>query len=138
WTLSNYLAAQGIWEDYTAIQRFALEAGERLDDLAVQIRAHCNLASGHTWLDRFDEASGHLRQALALCLRSGDRDGQAHVHYNLAHLGERQGRYVEALDHAEQARDLYQAVGNRQMYAYAVNGVGWLHALLGDHEQSLA
>jgi tetratricopeptide (TPR) repeat protein len=138
WTLSNYLAARGVWEDYTAIQRLALEAGERLDDPAVQIRAHCNLASVHTWLDRFDPASDHLRRALALCLRSGDRNGEAHVHYNLAHLGERRGRYAEALDHAERARDLYLAAGNRQSYAYAVNGVGWLHGLLGDHEQSLA
>ena len=39
----------------------------------------------------------------------------------------------EALDHAQQALDLFRAAGHRAGQASALNAVGWYHAQLGDH-----
>ena len=53
-------------------------------------------------------------------------------------LAERQGRYADALGHAEQALRLYQAIGDKASEADALNNVGWYHGLLGDYQQARA
>ena len=53
-------------------------------------------------------------------------------------LAERQGRYADALEHAEQALRLYQAIGDKASEADALNNVGWYHGLLGDYQQARA
>ena len=59
------------------------------------------------------------------------------MHINLGKTLDRMGRYREALGHAEQALDLFEAAGNLPGQARALNNVGWYHALLGDHQQAL-
>ena len=55
----------------------------------------------------------------------------------IAALLERQGRYPEALEHAQQALDLFRAAGHHVGEGRALNAVGWLHAQLGDYPRAL-
>ena len=52
-------------------------------------------------------------------------------------LAERQGRLAEALGHAQLSLDLYREEGDEPGQARMLNGVGWIHAKLGDYEQAL-
>jgi hypothetical protein len=49
-----------------------------------------------------------------------------------------QGRQGEALGHARQSLKSYTAVGDRPGQAEALNSVGWLSAVTGDHQQALS
>jgi tetratricopeptide (TPR) repeat protein len=51
---------------------------------------------------------------------------------------ERQGRYRDALDDARHAVDRYEAAGQRDGQARALNAVGWYHMLLGDYREAFA
>ncbi|MGY5128265.1 ATP-binding protein [Streptomyces nigrescens] len=138
WILWTFLERQGHWHDLAAAGRTAVAAARRLADPTVQTRAHLVLASVSTrYLDRLDDAHAHLQQALELSTQDGDQVWQAHTHFNLSLLRERQGHHTEALDHAQQALNLLRAAGHRRGQARAINRVGWCQALLGDHQQAL-
>ncbi len=64
--------------------------------------------------------------------------GQARIHHNLGVLAERQGRYADALGHAEQALRLYQAIGDKAGEAEALNNVGWCQPSSAKYPQALA
>ncbi|MFD9701995.1 tetratricopeptide repeat protein [Lentzea sp. NPDC059081] len=138
WTLANFLESNGFPHDFAAVSRVAVVATHRLDDPWAEVRAY--LLRGHscTLLGRFDDARTHLRHAIELCGRTGDRLGEAHARWDIAKLLERQGRHGEALDHVRQAHELYRSAGNRLGQATTLNGIGWLHAQLGDYESALA
>ncbi len=61
----------------------------------------------------------------------------AGIHLRLAQDLQQDGGYAEALVHARQALDLYEHIDDRGGTARARNTIGWLHALLGDHDQAL-
>ena len=48
-----------------------------------------------------------------------------------------QTRYREAVDHAEQALDLFCSTGYRTGQAGALNNAGWYLSMLGDHREAL-
>ncbi|HET7243739.1 MAG TPA: winged helix-turn-helix domain-containing protein, partial [Streptosporangiaceae bacterium] len=49
----------------------------------------------------------------------------------------RQG-YTDSLRHVQHAHDHYQAAGQRVGQARVLNGIGWLHAKLGDYRRALS
>lgn len=51
---------------------------------------------------------------------------------------ENQGRYADALVHAEEALRLYRALVDRLGKARTLNATGWFRALLGDYRQARA
>jgi len=137
WTLADYLDRRGHWHDCAATQGVALEAAQRLVDLAAQAYAHRGLAGALARLGRLDDAHTHYRQALALSGELGDHTAQAHVHLLLAWISELGGNNHEALNHAQRALDLSEVTGDPTWRALALNMVGWYHALLGDHQRAL-
>ncbi|HKS48954.1 MAG TPA: tetratricopeptide repeat protein [Amycolatopsis sp.] len=138
WILWTFLERQGHWHDLAAAGSAAVTAARQLADPAAQARAHLTLAGVHTrYLDRIDDAHTNLRHALDLSTKAGDPALEAHTHFNLSLVRERQGRHTEALHHARQALGLFQAAGHRWGHARAVNRTGWCHVLLGDHQQAL-
>jgi len=147
WTLDTFLHRRGHWHDLAATQRAALAAARRLADPSAQALAHRLLARAYMHLNRDDDAHTQLRHALDLSGQTGDRVGQARAHMSIHMVLERQGRhaqalhagalYAEALDHVHRALDLFRAAGHRDGQATALNAVGWLHAVLGDHQQAL-
>jgi hypothetical protein len=102
WAMQTFLYRHGHWRDQITSCHAAVAAAERLGDPTGQALARRNLAGAYTQLRRFDEAEAELNQALDLYRQVGDETGQAHTHHGLAHLWQRRGDPVRALDHARQ------------------------------------
>jgi DNA-binding SARP family transcriptional activator/tetratricopeptide (TPR) repeat protein len=137
WTLVDFLRRQGHWHEWRHTQHVALDAGRRLDDPYAQGVAHRALASACSHLERHDEAHAHLRRALDLFGQHGDDLSEAHVQLDMGVVLGRQGRYRQALDHAERATAGYTRTGSTAARANALNGIGWLHAQLGDYGRAV-
>jgi tetratricopeptide (TPR) repeat protein len=136
WALMCFLQTCGYYQEGAAIQRTALTAAERLGDTAAQAICTRLLASACLYLGD-DGATFDLHtSSLALYQRLGDRRGEGRVHVNLGVLADRQGRYEDALRHADQALRLYKSIGDRTSEAEALNNLGWAHGLLGNYQQT--
>jgi tetratricopeptide (TPR) repeat protein len=138
WALMPFQLSRGHWQEWAATQRIALAAAARLDDLAAQAVCSRLLAVAGCDLGDYDESSRLFTASLTLYRRLGNRLGEAKVQFNLAGLAEGQGRYADALGHAQEALRLYQAIGDKASEATALNSVGWIHGLLGDYQQARA
>jgi DNA-binding SARP family transcriptional activator/tetratricopeptide (TPR) repeat protein len=136
WTTEVFHWWRGHLDDDVTAWQAGLDAARRLDDPAVQARAHRRLGQAHALTGNHGEALSHLRRALALTERTGDIPDQAHTHDTLASALEHQGDYRQALVHAVDALRLYQAIDNTTWQANALNTVGWYHARLGHHRSA--
>jgi tetratricopeptide (TPR) repeat protein len=119
-------------------QRTALAAATRLGDRAGEAHALCGLGRAHALVGSADESRACLSRALLLFRDLGDDATSAQVHVHMAGALAQQGRYRDAISHAEQARDLFAAAGHRNGQAGAVNNIGWYRLLMGDHDQAVA
>jgi DNA-binding SARP family transcriptional activator len=137
WTLASFFTRRGHGHDWVATARAALLAAQRLTDPITLGRAYRNLASAYSWTGRLPEAYTQFTHALKLAVRTNDVLGQAHTHHRLSILRDRQDRLIDALDHAQQALDLFRLAGHRRGEAYALNGLGWGHARLGAYELAI-
>jgi hypothetical protein len=137
WAVSTFLDRQGHWHEFAAAGRSAVAAADQLTDPAVRAWTRRILGRACTRLNRFDDADAHLRDALSLCVQSADQAGQADTHRYLAILCWRWNRLETALEHSLQCLELCRAVGHRGRLAGALNGVGWIQALLGDSQSAL-
>ena len=138
WTLAAFFGRRGHWADWLAAQRIAVAAADRLADQPARAEARRLLANAYSNLRRYDDAKGHLEDALALFAELGDLAARAHSHLDLALLADRHGRPREALPHARQSLDLYRAAGTPLQVAVALNAVGWYHAQLGEYTEAIA
>jgi DNA-binding SARP family transcriptional activator len=131
WTVTSYFDRHGHWYDAASSHQEGLKAAQRLGDPQAQAIICCCLARAYCRLDRRDAAREQLRRALELYQVLGDQAGQGHAHRILAWVLEGQGRYGEALTHAELAVDLFRSAGRPAGQAHALNAAGWFHILLG-------
>jgi DNA-binding SARP family transcriptional activator len=138
WTLGTFLDRCGHWYDLLGTQLAAVAAARAVADPSAEAAAHRLLARAHTRLGALGDAHTHLRRALRIYRRAGDRTGQGDTHLNLSLMWERQGAPANALDHAQAALKLFQADDNRWGEARARNATGWYLALLDDHPRALA
>lgn len=136
--LALFLARQGRWPEMVAVQQFALEAAQRLGDLAGRAHAHRNIGLASVEMADHREAKHHYDQALALFDALGDLTGAAQTHLGLSRAMDRVGRHGDALTHAKRASDLYKAAADSIGQANALNSVGWCYAQLGDGRQARA
>jgi tetratricopeptide (TPR) repeat protein len=136
WVLDTFLSRQGHWPDVVAIWQAALHTADRLDP-AARVHGHRALGTAFSRLRRFPEANVHYRRALDLD-DPADHMGRAQTHHALAYLREQEDQLAEALDHAEQAYELFRAAGHERGQAYALNATGWYRALAGDYVRALA
>ena len=81
--------------------------------------AHGNLGSLYGQQGKLDQAGEAFEQSLAINTDLGRRDGIATNNFNLAILGQQQGRLPEAREHAGTARALYAEMGMDQQVAQA-------------------
>jgi DNA-binding SARP family transcriptional activator/tetratricopeptide (TPR) repeat protein len=138
WTMFDFLRRRGHWHQQAAIQRTAVAAATRLEDLAGQAMSLRLLSQACASLGDYDQAVAHCAVSLGLCQQLGDRVLEAKAHQFLAAAANGQGRYADGLSHYECALRLHQAVGHRTGEACVLNNVGWAHALLGDFQQARA
>jgi tetratricopeptide (TPR) repeat protein len=137
WSMTSFLERQRLFGDAVALWQIALQAAQRLGDLAAQGYSHRLLGKVYAPLEKHDEARVHLEYALEVYRQLGDETNQAHVHLGLAETLERQGRHRDALHQVEQALARYQTSGQRVWQANSLNALGWFHARLGDYGTAL-
>ena len=138
-TLVPFFERQGHWHDFADTHDIALTATK--DHADQQGQAHAHLGIGQAWAraGRPEEARPHLQDALRLFEELGEQAGQSHAHNYLGLTFHTRERYREALTHMQQAVDLARAHGGYQRgLAAALNGLGWVHALLGNAEEAIA
>ena len=139
WTLDDFLDRRGHWHDLAASQQ--RRPGRRRSAwptaAARPTPTAASLAPTPGWAATTTPHT-HLRHALDLFARARrpDRPGP-HPPQPRPWCSSGRAATREALDHAQQALDLYRAAGHRAGQADALNAVGWYHALLGDHQQAL-
>ncbi|GAA3371924.1 BTAD domain-containing putative transcriptional regulator [Streptomyces sannanensis] len=136
WALDTFQWRRGWLLDRITTLRSTLPALEVLEEPASMALAHRLLARARIPLDQHAEALEHLRRAIALYERAGDRAGQAQTHLNFALAWERHGDHAEALSHAVRNLRFREVLGDPHREAEALNAVGWYHAHLGHHDQA--
>jgi tetratricopeptide (TPR) repeat protein len=130
--MTPILPTQGHDVEWSAIKRMHMAAGVR-DDAAMVAsgaRDHAGTLGDYQWVPEYFAGVAELYQRL------GNRRGQARCLYGLAAVAEYQGRYAEALGHAEQAATLFRGIGDKAGEAEVLCAVGWYHALLGNYQQA--
>ena len=137
WTLTEYLARQGQWQDLAAIQHTALEAARKQNSWLGEAVAHQGLGRAYPQLGRHVEASAHLQQAMFLFTNLGDPAGQAETGLIHSWLLGYHNRPARALRRAEQALVLYRDIGHRAGQANALNDIGWFNDTLGNHREAV-
>ncbi|OLF15178.1 AfsR/SARP family transcriptional regulator [Actinophytocola xanthii] len=137
WALAYFLERRGQWTVWTATQRTALAAAQRLADPAGQAHAHRSLGRVHVHMDRVPEAVVYLRESMRLFAEAEDLAGEARVHFDLCWICARQGEHAASLEHAQQSFELFERIGHRSGQARALNNIAWGHNYLGDHAQAL-
>jgi tetratricopeptide (TPR) repeat protein len=128
WALGTVLDLRGQWDDWIATQRIGLDAAERCDDQAAQALAHRLMGRAQLRTGNAGEAALHLKRALLLCQRTGDRGGAARVYLDLAAIAHTDYRQMER--YAARALELYQALDHRLGQVRALNAIGWAKAHL--------
>ncbi|MFI5913099.1 BTAD domain-containing putative transcriptional regulator [Dactylosporangium sp. NPDC051541] len=133
-----YLERTGRWQDKLAVLGTALEAVRRTADRPVEARILRSLGRTLGRLHQHDEATEHLRAAVALYREIGDANGLAHATGTLGELLEGAGRYEEAMTYTRLACDLYRRNGNTLGEARSLGGVATLQTMTGRYVDAIA
>ncbi|GIH02199.1 XRE family transcriptional regulator [Rhizocola hellebori] len=122
-TLYRYLES-GHYTDALTVHSAALRAAGLTGNDAMQAHALTNLGAVHRLLGDYGPAAGHLRHAIELHRRTGDRYGAARAMTNLGIVEERLGQYQTAVAHHHEALAAHRALGNRYGEAAALLNLG--------------
>ncbi|WP_433205938.1 BTAD domain-containing putative transcriptional regulator [Dactylosporangium sp. CS-047395] len=133
-----YLERTGRWQDKLAVLGIALEAVRRTGDRSVEARILRSQGRTLGRLHQHDEATAHLRAAVALYQALGDGNGLAHATGTLGELLEGAGRYEEAMTYSQRACELYRRNGNTLGEARSFGGVASLQTMIGHYAEAIA
>lgn len=136
WALHTFNRRQGHLQAEVTSWTAALKAASDLPDPATRALAHQYLGRIYAYLKRHEEASEHLRRALALAEERQDPANQAHAHILFSWAWEQRGDERRALEAAERALTLYRTLGDPVWEGRALNQVGWYAAHLGDYDRA--
>lgn len=135
WTLHGYLWRRGHLNEQRSTWQAGLTAAKDLHDPALEGVAHRLLGQAHARAGNYREADKHMLDALRLAKETGDRHGEARVHYDLT-LILRQSDDSRALSHAAMALELFQTLDSPVWVAEALSSMGWHQAQLGQYDDA--
>jgi DNA-binding SARP family transcriptional activator/uncharacterized protein HemY len=124
--LFRYLDAGGHLPEAVSIHGSAHHAAAQAGDRAAGAEALTSLGVVCLRQSRYQEATSHLRQALALYRQTGDRAGEARALHNLGGVELFQGRFEHASACFQQALALRREIGDRAGEARALGNLGAL------------
>jgi tetratricopeptide (TPR) repeat protein len=136
--LEPFFYRLGVWHEFVAAERIALDAALRAGDIAGQACAHRGIGRAYALLGSSEKGQAHLSQAVAGFRKLGNRTDEARAHINMGVVFRLQGRYGDALSEARKALRLYRAAGHPGGQAGALNNVGLYHIYLGNYQEALA
>ena len=105
----------------------------RLRSLILEWRSRCYQRQ-RDW----EAAREDIELALELAKGVDDRYAMAQAHFQASLVAERQGRWVLARTHAEQAKILYEEIAHEVNVGKLLNNLGGLNFLLGRREEAKA
>ncbi|HLI38811.1 MAG TPA: BTAD domain-containing putative transcriptional regulator [Streptosporangiaceae bacterium] len=111
------------WADWTATHQAGLASARTLGDRLAEAWILNNLGMAYGQ-QRMKEAVGCFEQALALCKKLGDTQGEARAANNVANAYFDLGRFTEALDAARRSLAIQRQAGNRYGEGFALNTLG--------------
>jgi DNA-binding SARP family transcriptional activator/tetratricopeptide (TPR) repeat protein len=135
-TLFRYLDVGGHIPEAVTIHSHARSAAAQISDCAAEAEALTSLGVVNLRQGRFQQATGHLKQALRLCQQTGDRSGEARVLVDLGLVDLRQGRYEQGRGSLQLAVAVYRDVGDRSGEARALANLGIIERRLGRYRQA--
>jgi len=133
-TMHTYLHRQGRWQEAADAHRGALRAAERLGSSRARAHAHQLLGRAMAQVDVLD-ARRHLRSAYDLFVVLGATAAAARTQQAIGITYE-QDDPARSLPHARLALRLASLAGDTHLQGRVLNGLGWLHALLGNHAEA--
>ncbi|TQM85249.1 DNA-binding SARP family transcriptional activator [Saccharothrix saharensis] len=135
-TLYRYLEG-GHYADALTVHGCALRAARRAGEDGMLAAASTNLGALRRLLGDYDQAAGHLREAIERHRRTGDQHGAARALSNLGVVQERLGEHEEAASLHEEALALHRRSGNRYGEASALLNLGNVHSRPGHHADAV-
>ncbi|GAB3415311.1 AfsR/SARP family transcriptional regulator [Flindersiella endophytica] len=117
--------------DWLVIAEAGLAAAEAEDEPRAQAAAEFSLGMANLCLNRYREAIGHQRRALALCERGGWDEGRANALGNLGIVHFELGELELAVDYHQRALTLNQASGSLRGEAVNLDNLGHVHLTAG-------
>ncbi|MGW5565563.1 ATP-binding protein [Streptomyces tendae] len=134
WVAYNALA--GRWSEEITASRIGLDAALALDDPVAVVRSSRYLVRALSETGRMAETDG----LVDLMLERMDRlpvEHRSATERGIALLREFQGRYKDALRHGQRGLDAALSIGQQHEIALGLLNVGWLNALLGNHQRAV-
>jgi DNA-binding SARP family transcriptional activator/Tfp pilus assembly protein PilF len=123
-TLWRYLEIGGHYPEAIAMHSCARRAARHDGDPAAEAEALNSLGVVHWRQGRYQQATDHIQQALALFRQVGDQRGEARALANLGNVDRLQGRLAESIGLHQQALALFRQVGDRTAEARELNNLG--------------
>jgi DNA-binding SARP family transcriptional activator/Tfp pilus assembly protein PilF len=135
-TLFRYLAAGSYSQEAIIIYTHARAAARQSGDHAAEATALYHLA-GICWQQsRYQQATDHLQQALALFRQISDRGHEAGTLGNLGLICFSQGRYQQASILHAQARNIYRQAGDLSGEMHCLMNLGHTEERQGRYQQA--
>ncbi|MFE9750076.1 ATP-binding protein [Saccharothrix saharensis] len=137
WALSSYLGRVGSWHDWLTGSQAGLAAARRIGDPRAEATMLRIIGRVHTLTGDHPSAEAALLEALRVSSRLADVGGQAHTHQAISLAHERAGNLDDARLHAELSVALAEAAGHEKRVARALNQLGRVLSVLGEHGAAL-
>ncbi|MFD4669962.1 BTAD domain-containing putative transcriptional regulator [Lentzea sp. NPDC058450] len=136
-TLMSYHWQQGHRTEALAVGHTAITAAETAG--AQENQARLLHAQGHLYARAGlnDQAVAHLEESARLSFQLGDVVSEGHAHLILARAWGQQNDLDRAKHHAATGLDLYRQAEDPGLQARALNNLGWICALRGEHAEAL-
>jgi DNA-binding SARP family transcriptional activator/Tfp pilus assembly protein PilF len=135
-TLFRYLETGGHHREAVTIHSYARRAARDTGDRAAEAIALTNLGLVDLRQGSYRQATGYLREALALYREAGDRSGEARTRHDIGIADFEQGRYREAAGHFQEALTIQRGLGDRVSEARTLNSLGLVDTRLGRYRQA--
>lgn len=135
-TLFRYLDTKGHHPEAAAIHTHARRAAQRDGDRAAEADALNSLGVMDLRQGRFEQASDHFEQALALYRQTGNQTGEARALSNLGFIDFLRGRPRQAAEHLTQSLGLFREIGDQVGEARTLASLGYVDLRQGRYEQA--
>jgi pentatricopeptide repeat protein len=135
--LFRYLETGGHVQAGITVHGHAQQAARDAGDRAAEASALTHLGIVSWGQGHYQQAAGHLSQALAVFRATGDRLGAARALGNLALVDLEQGRYPRAADRLQEALTLYRDTGDQLGEARALSDLARIDVEQGHYQQAV-
>ncbi len=125
--LGRTLTSQGFWSEMVEVNQVAVDAAGPATPPEWLARAHNDLGSAYTDLERYDHAQPHLDAALVIYRQVGDVRGEAVAVNNLGISYQQRGLLDESLAWYDEVLAIYRSLDHQEGEAVVLNNIGNVH-----------